>query len=274
MLFHMQIYAYTEEGEEIAAHAAKKGHRYYCPDCHQKLSWREGHFIRPHFFHLKSQNPCLRQGKSLTHLEIQSRLLELLPSNEAFMEKRMPAINRIADVVWEKKKIVFEVQISFISAEEVHSRSLAYRSQGYEIVWILHEHRFGNYRVTAAENYLLNHTHYFTNYSSEGHGWFYDQFSFHIRGRREARLFKRAVDFSCPFHNMNLPALPPRVTSHRKHWKLSFKGDIINNPPTDKDQWQRAIDIESLFLSPSKPVSFIKKITDFIKLVGYLIIDI
>lgn len=273
MVFFMQLYAIDEKGEDVIAHQAQSRQKYHCIECMREVRVRSGPFIRPHFFHLKENTPCRLREKSPTHLEIQAHLQHILPGTVT-LEKRFSSLNRIADVVWENEKIIFEVQVSFITAQEVAARSQAYRSLGYEIIWILHDHRFNTYRVTAAEHALLSHPHYFTDINAEGRGSFFDQYSYHLAGTRAARLFRRPVDLTQPKRSFTLPDdLPPQIASHRQHWTISFKGDLLNSPHLDPRHLQKAADLELLYKKPHPSFSLRKKVKDFFRFIGYLMMD-
>lgn len=273
----MQIYAYDENGIEIIAHSAERNQKYYCPDCHQRLSFRMSPYIRAHFFHLKDQNPCHRTAKSLTHLEVQSYLIEKLPEGEARMEKFFPTIKRRADVCWEKEKIIFEVQISFITQEEVEARICDYRSCGYEVVFILHLQRFSRYMTTAAELFLRHHTHYYTNINPEGYGGLFDQFNVLVAGKREACLFRKQVCITKPLREWRIDHLPERMAYYRKNWRLSFDGDLLNTRHLGREHLQKLAELEQLFIKQeSKPTwkrSIRKRVQDFFRLVGYVLLD-
>lgn len=273
----VQIYAYDEEGIETIAHLAVRSQKYYCPDCHQKLSFRSSPYIRAHFFHLKDQNPCYRSSKSLTHLEVQAHLVEKLPLGEAKQERYFPSIHRRADVCWENKKIVFEVQISFITYEEVKARIEDYNSCGYEVVWILHLQRFSRYMTTAAELYLRDHTHYFTSINQEGLGAIFDQFNIIIAGRREATLFRKPIDIAHPSSALVDEALPQRIKDHRQSWALSFAGDLLQTKKLSFEHLQKLYELEQLELTRlSKPTwqkSILSKVKDFFRLMGYILLD-
>src|SRR5581483_7947193 len=90
--------------------------------------------------------------KSIAHLKIQHHLKSLL--NTAILEKPFPEIKRIADVVWEEEKIVFEVQVSPISKEEVEERCLDYEKMGYTPIWILYNKNFNQNVLSQAELFL------------------------------------------------------------------------------------------------------------------------
>lgn len=269
----MQIYAYDEKGEEVAAHQATRRAKYYCPDCHQALSFRSSPLMRAHFFHLKDQRPCFQTSKSLTHLEIQSQIVALLPQGEAKMERRFNELSRIADVYWEKQKIVFEVQYSFITSDELEARIRAYRSIGCQIVWILHTGRYGKAKVTAAEHTLQNYPHYFSNHTPEGIGHFFDQYSYQVRGRRAAALFKRPINISVPKTGELKNHLPFQLKQHRSQWDLGFEGDILNTGHFKEWELRRAQQIESLLVNKKYKFNLKKKIGNFFRLIGYLILD-
>ncbi|MDX8430886.1 MAG: competence protein CoiA family protein [Candidatus Algichlamydia australiensis] len=99
------------------------------------------------------------------------------------MEKRFSEVNRIADLVWEKEKIIFEIQCSRIPLQEVKNRKKDYQNCGYSLVWILLDRHFNRSWLTHAEIFLRSGHCYFTN----GRGQFYDQVEI-IKGRR--RLFR------------------------------------------------------------------------------------
>ncbi len=113
-----------------------------------------------------------------THLRIQKQIQALLPPNEAFLERRFPQIGRIADLVWEPRKLIFEVQCSPITLKEVKQRKKDYESCGYRLIWILHDKRFNRRWPTPAEIFLREGACYFTNGTH-----FYDQEEI-IKGRQ------------------------------------------------------------------------------------------
>ena len=225
----MQLFALDSKGPLLAAHA-QKHKNYQCPECLQPVRLRSGPHRQPHYYHLERTAACRQQGKSAEHLQAQLKLFSLIPEGECSLERPFPSIGRIADVVWETANIVFEVQCSPISKEEVEARTVDYRSMGMHIVWILHDKRFNLKNLSAAEEHLRHQPCYYTNITPSGSGMFYDQFEI-IRGPR--RLFKGPslpVALSRP-----IPIEPKLLTSSLKHlgqraslWDLSFEGDLLN----------------------------------------------
>lgn len=218
----MQIFAFDKKEFLISALRAERKKDYICPECKGVVRARGGHFKRAHFYHIQSSISCRLGKKTLQHLTIQLYFEKILPT--CALEVPFPSIKRIADCVWEPKKIIFEIQCSHISSEEIKKRIFDYSSLGYKVVWILHDKTFNQSRATQAEAYLQNIPHYYTNINLDGIGSIYDQFAY-IKNR----LF---IEKTAPF-----PIDPTTVQSpfkssflHRKSWDISFKGDLLQDP--------------------------------------------
>ncbi|WP_420421730.1 competence protein CoiA [Simkania sp.] len=169
---------------------------------------KEGLHRRKHFFHFRPSSFCRQSGKTEVHLTIQKKILQSLPEGHAVLEKRFPSINRIADVVWEAKKRVFEVQCSPISLQEVKERMADYASVGYQVIWILHDYRFNRKRLSAAEYYLRPFHAFFTSINAKGRGFFYDQYERLSSGMRVEKGPPRQIDIGHP--PQNRPKPPPQ----------------------------------------------------------------
>lgn len=167
-------------------------------ECGKAVRLRGGEHRQDHFYHLKPDAACRQSQKSMTHLQVQWYLLNLLNGEDVALERRFPEISRIADVVWEDRKLVFEVQCSPIKKKEVEARNQDYGSIGYQVVWILHERRFLRRQVSAAEVWLQGHPHYYTNFDSEGVGEIYDQLHLISRCIRQFSTHKTTVDLATP----------------------------------------------------------------------------
>lgn len=269
----MQIYAYDERGEYISSLKAKERKDYYCPDCHDILRVRSGPFIRTHFYHFKPFRPCSRKGKTLTHLRLQETLVKLLPPGEAVEEAPFPSICRIADIYWEKEKIVFEAQVSFISAREVEARNRDYASLGLTVVWILHKSRFDGFKVTNAERFLRNHPHYFSNHNEAGHGQFYDRHLYEFNGIKQANLFYRKVNLSRPKREFSLPDQAPLSLQIRSSWPLAFEGDILTSGQLSMKDLTKAYELEAFIKREPEKEDLKKKIRRFFRFLYALLAD-
>ncbi len=227
----MQLFASDNTGVVPAAQAEK--HRNYrCPECGLAVRLRGGPHRQPHYYHLRRTSDCRQHQKSAEHLQAQLKLLQLLPEGECSLERPFPSIGRIADTVWETANIVFEVQCSPISKEEVEARTADYRSIGLEIVWILHEKRFNKKNLTAAESHLRAQTCYYTNMSPSGQGTFYDQFEV-VHGAR--RLFK-GTKLPLAIHRpIPRSSWPSSLNQRYATWTLSFSGDLLDRLKSSKD---------------------------------------
>lgn len=209
----MQFFAY-DQGKAIFSEAAIKGKDYRCPECQGRLRVKEGVHKRKHFFHLNPPLHCRQSKKSEAHLALQKTIATLLPAGDSHLEKRFPSIGRIADVVWESKHIIFEVQCSPISLHEVKSRMADYHSVGYKVTWILYDHRFNRRRLSAAENYLRPSHAFFATLSRHGEGLFYDQYELFSLHKRIQKGPPRYIDITNP--PSKRPKPPP---SKPRNWQ-------------------------------------------------------
>ena len=149
-------------------------------------------------------------GKSIAHNQIQYYLKKQIPEIE--LEKTVG--NRRADALWERKKIVFEIQVSPISYEQALLRSKDYASYGYQIVWILHDKEFNRSKASRAERFLRNS---YTTYYTTG-ALFYDQIDIFDGKIRQYKSSPLSVQLYSPF-------IPFLKIPHR-NWPLHFIGDL------------------------------------------------
>lgn len=112
------------------------------------------------------------------------------------------------------KKIVFEIQCSSISQQELEKRTQDYLSIGYRPVWILHDRIFNKKILTPQETFLLNHPHYFTNTERLSPVFIYDQLQISFI---TMSAFIKVLKFQC----ICIEQLPHPIF-HRFHF--TFKG--------------------------------------------------
>jgi len=227
----MNLYAIDDRGRVISAGQAVKQRDYQCRECGAVVRLRGGIHRQHHFYHLSHNRSCVLSGKSLSHLQVQYYLQRILPDNECALEWRFEEIGRIADVVWFTRMLVFEVQCSDITVEEVEKRNADYQQLGFTVIWILHDHRYNKQKIHPVELFLRSRTFYYTNISSDGEGVIYDQYDIIDEGMR-----KNVVDFVIPdcskprdflFTDLQHLSLP-RGMSRRLERQLFFEGDIVS----------------------------------------------
>lgn len=215
----MQLFALDDTSLLIATQA--HSHRpYQCPECGGTVFLRQGSHTQPHFYHKSRPLICRQHRKSPLHLLAQEVLLTLLPQGEAIMEYRVPGSSRIADVAWLPQHIVFEIQCSPIALDEVEARIADYRFHGFFVVWILHEGRFNQKRLSAAEQLLRNeHTCYYFRKAGNKQMFFYDQWDVSILNTRRFKGPPLRVLLSKPI------APPSHLPVQRP---LCFQGDLLD----------------------------------------------
>lgn len=215
----MQLFALDANQQLIAANHALKQQDYFCLECGDPVRLRGGIHRRDHFYHLQQKLPCRQNGKGMEHLQLQCHIQRSLPNGDCLLEHRFPSINRIADVAWESKRLIFEIQCSPITAIEVAERNRDYESVGWKVVWILHEKSFNQRRLTGAELELKNNPHYYTNFNERGEGGIYDQLYLVKRGQRSQRHPPLPID-------VTHPKAPP--LGQRSQWHHYFAGDLTD----------------------------------------------
>lgn len=235
----MQLIA-TEGGVQVYAAAAEKRRDYFCPECAGIVRLRSGPHRQPHFYHPKADPRCRQCEKSAEHIAAQAALLALLPNSS--VEHPFPDIDRIADVVWPEQKIVFEIQCSPISLEEVQERIADYASCGFTCLWILHEKTFNQRRLSAAESHLRTVGCYFTDINQKGNGLFYDQYEILLGPRRTYRGPPLPVNFLEPPQRQT-KLLPPEpslsLKKIYKRWLRRLLASLSEPPQGDEVEEDR-----------------------------------
>lgn len=214
----MQIFAFDIKGTYISALQAERKKDYLCPECQKVIRLRGGMERRAHFYHPSNTKHCRSAQKTFLHLTVQLFLADLLPANEVHLEKPFPTIKRIADCVWETQKLIFEIQCSSISQEEVKKRMHDYSSCGYTVIWIFHDSLFSSQKSSGAEYYLKKYPHYYTNINLAGKGIIYDRYE---HQKLQVNLLKPSF---LPLKQHFLCQFIPKGTS----WLVSFAGDRMS----------------------------------------------
>lgn len=232
MIYPIQLISmalFANDGEDaVNAWDADPNKLYWCLECKAPLKMRKGPLKLPHFYHLSASPSCRLYSKSERHLLIQLAIQKKLPPNETILEKRFPSIRRIADVFWEKQNIVFEIQCSAISEEEVKERTIEYRALGCEIIWILDERLFNKNHASKAELFIRSHSGYFI---EKGASFaIYDQLETFKNFKRIKKGEKTLIDLSTIKHPppTSAPASLPRLLKERIQFcKYFFENDWI-----------------------------------------------
>ena len=169
-----------------------------------------------------------KRAPDKTHLTIQKSLLSFLPQGK--LEHHFPSINRIADVVLLSQKIIFEIQCSPISLEEVQNRIRDYESLGFKVIWILHHHKFNLEIASPAEIYLRRHLSYFTSITRYGHGFFYDQLEFFDGLRRVYKGPPLILENFLPSSLARIPQTFPKILKEKLvHTPFYLPGDLTDH---------------------------------------------
>jgi competence protein CoiA len=196
----MSLFAYDDD--LIHASEAENGKIYYCVECFLPVKVRRGKHRFPHFYHLRTSPRCRLYSKTEDHLLAQIQLEKSFPDGAIQLERSFLPINRVADLCWEKEKIIFEVQCSPMTPFEAEHRIKDYRSLGYEIVWLLDDKRYNKRILRPTEELLRTHCCYYVSIRQDK---IYDQMEILHSGLRAKKGNKFQVD-------VRRPSLPPKLT--------------------------------------------------------------
>lgn len=245
----MQLFSHDHFGNLILAKNALKQMDYKCLECSAPLRVRMGHIRHPHFYHYRKRSVCRQAGKSLTHLQVQHFIQLKIGAHEAELEKHFESIKRIADVVWEKEKLIFEIQISPMSIQECKERTIDYNSLGYQVIWILHEKTYNQLRISPLEFSLFKKNLYFTNINDCGIGMIYDQWSFNKKGLRIKTLSPLPIEINAPYRNESRVGLQGDIASlcQSDPYKVQISQIEKEAIKTEKSLWEKWKDLVERF---------------------------
>lgn len=163
------------------------------------------------------------------HKQIQLRLVSIIGSECLKMEQRMPSIGRIADLVWEEKRLVFEVQCSPMSLAEAKKRTSDYALIGYDVIWLLDNRRFGRRRQTKSERWLrANGAKYFV--LSNSIFYLYDSLDSFVGPLRVHSSYLGSIDIKNPYLRIHthVDTVPRKLHKRWYQTRHLFPGDLLD----------------------------------------------
>lgn len=227
----MALYAYEDDLLVYAADAAETL-KYRCSQCQGLVKVRKGRFRVPHFYHLSKSPSCRLYSKSQDHMLAQLAIQKLLPPGETTLEKPFLQIARVADLIWERPKIAFEIQCSMISPLEIKQRMIDYAKVGYQVVWILDDRIFNRRKSSQAEQQIRLLPSYFATLRKQTFPIFYDQFEIINKNERvkKGRKLKVQLQRPYPLPTQDWPEkqFPKQITRKIETTPLFFHGDLIH----------------------------------------------
>jgi len=231
----MQLCALDTDDKLVFARQAYKHQDYACIECGHKVRVRSGLHRQAHYYHTQPNRDCMQHAKGMPHILLQEFLKNTLPVGEVELEHRFSEIGRIADVAWIPERLIFEIQCSPITASEVDARNADYASVGFQVVWILHDSRYNQTRLSAAEDVLRDWPHYFSNMNAEGEGVIYDQAALVSRGCRVHRLPRFSINPTIlrkALERANIDILEQKLTPSLFQrvikWPIGFADDFLD----------------------------------------------
>lgn len=124
------LVAQNEQGQSVCLveHQVVVGQKFFCPGCGSPVRLRKGQVIRAHFAHVSLKNcQYFSENESAQHLQLKTGLYQwALKYSKAELEKRLPEIEQIADILLEEK-LALEVQCSSLAIERLQERTRSYQ---------------------------------------------------------------------------------------------------------------------------------------------------
>ncbi|MBF8262975.1 MAG: hypothetical protein HW387_640 [Parachlamydiales bacterium] len=239
----MALYALDESGRVIHADEAHSFDSYRCIECRGVVQKRNFRQRRSHFYHLQTVQSCRLHSRSIDHLILQEHLRDLNPSLIA--ERPFKKILRIADLCWEEKNLVFEIQCSPIALSQAFQREKDYASEGYQIIWLMDDRLYNRRRTLRPTEDHLRHQGY---YFSLTRPFVYDQFEVLDDRKRLARGPPLPVDLTRPgIHTMAKETLTRQLGQRQKG--LFFAGDLLDRAIRYPNYLQQIRELEERILS-------------------------
>ncbi|PCI77182.1 hypothetical protein COB21_03345 [Candidatus Aerophobetes bacterium] len=168
---------------------------------------------------------------SSRHKQLQKGLFLNIHCTSLKLEKRFASIHRIADLAWEEKKIVFEIQCSFIEKTEVVRRVKDYASIGYSVIWLLDDNCFGKRYQNHAEALMQDlGAKYIT--LSKHSVLVYDQVENHVGRLKIKKHSFSTVEIQNPYLRIKAPTTPKQIPKELySRWHQTdyiFPGDLLD----------------------------------------------
>lgn len=227
----MALYACGEE-DLVFAGQAEKNSTYRCLDCFAPVKVRRGRDRFPHFYHLRSAPSCRLYSKSEDHLRAQLQIQKSFPEGALKIECPFLSIGRIADLCWESRKIIFEIQCSPIDVREAEKRNEDYRSAGFSLVWLLDDKRYNRRILRPAEEFLRGGLCYFIHIKQGLSSDCYDQFEIFSLGARVKKGPRLKIDLQRPLlapqRLKEEDRFPKQILSLAGRAPLHFYGDRLD----------------------------------------------
>lgn len=242
----MPLFALDDEDRIIAAPDADPFRRYRCLECQSPLQKRSGRYRQAHFYHLQTVKQCRLHSNSVDHLILQNEIQKIIPEIEA--EKPFKKILRIADLCWEEKKLVLEIQCSPIDPIQASRRTHDYAQEGYELIWLLDDRLYNRKRsLRPAESQMRRGGYYF----SMRRMTIYDQFELILDKKRLAKGPPLPID-------LTRPALTPQMECRtnqldQRAGRYFFAGDLLDRAIRYPTYLLRLQELEKNILEQHRP---------------------
>lgn len=130
--------ARNESNQIISAMIAQKGHQYTCPHCNNKVIFKKGQFIAPHFAHVSKRELTCNKGETYEHYRLKYYLAQWFEkyNYDVAIEPYITGCYQYPDLII-NHSIAIEIQFSRITISNIKKRSISLQKCGLDVVWII-----------------------------------------------------------------------------------------------------------------------------------------
>ncbi|MDG0820075.1 competence protein [Staphylococcus equorum] len=130
--------AKNERNQIISAMIAHKGHQYTCPHCHNKVIFKKGQFIAPHFAHVSERGLTCNKGETYEHYRLKYQLAQWFEkyNYDVAIEPYITRCYQYPDLII-NHSVAIEIQFSRITILNIKKRSISLQKCGLDVVWII-----------------------------------------------------------------------------------------------------------------------------------------
>lgn len=115
--------------------------RFFCPRCRERVIFRAGQKVIPHFAHQSASYCSEKGGESAYHMEGKLQLYQWLRRQytEVHLEKYIAEIKQRPDILLKiaHRTIAIELQCAVIDSQIIRQRNAGYKQAGITPIWLL-----------------------------------------------------------------------------------------------------------------------------------------
>jgi competence protein CoiA len=135
----------SDSTKVIACREEKRCAPFSCPECHQDLVLKKGTKVTHHFAHKPPVTCLYGSGESEAHRQAKMEIFETLQKSplarKIELERSLGTVRPDVSGLINNVRVAIEVQISSLSLETIHHRTVEYARKGIYLLWVSPWHK-------------------------------------------------------------------------------------------------------------------------------------